>query len=117
MGDAALPLNQAPFLWTYTHGDRELANIRLNGKSFLHHMMIIQRTEPSLRFELFKDFYQEIFSELDDHKHVEEVWSELAGEQMELTIGELKEIPLEKLDKVAKYLNYAHSHRPNHDEL
>ena len=44
---------------------QELANIKLNGRSLVYHLDVIMRTEKTLRFELFKDFYEEIFSEVN----------------------------------------------------
>jgi len=113
-----LPLHQAPFMWTYTHGDRELANIKLNSNSLLYHLNILMRTEDTFRYELFEDFYLEIFSEIDEHKEAEEVWAKLAPEgERSISRTQLAGISQETLGDVATYLNRAHTHRPNHDEL
>ena len=56
--------------------------------------------------------------QLDDHKDINEIWGKLdPANKGEVTKEELKKIKKETLDEVAKYLNYAHTHRPKHDEL
>lgn len=111
-----MPLHEVPVMWTYTHGDRELTNIKLNHRSLLHHLNLVIRDEESLRMVVFKDFFEEIMSETDakDHDNFEDIWNKLDPEgKGEVARDQIALLDVETLESVANSLNKRnHSHEP-----